>query len=322
MPGGIQCVFAVEDIMRMTNRAAMMCFAILLMINSISCGGSEEARNARSSFEKAELEWRDERDQRMKKSTSWLTIAGLFWLEEGENFFGTGPDSGVRLPEGSAPLHGGIFMLRGDEVKVAVEEGVTITYNDSTIKEMVLKSDTDGKPDVIRLNDLKMWVIKRGERFAIRLRDLNEPHYKNYGGLDFFEPKIEYRIKAEFVKFPEPKTIRLATVVGSEAEMLFPGYVDFNLKGKKYRLDVFGGGHDAEQLFIIFKDKTSGKETYGACRFLVADVLEDGSVDLNFNRAYNPPCAYTPYATCPLPPSQNELPIPIRAGEKQYGKGH
>jgi uncharacterized protein (DUF1684 family) len=286
----------------------------------LSCG--EESRGERLAFEKGELEWRAERDEKMKEPTSWLTIAGLFWLEEGENGFGTSGDNAIRLPEGSAPAYAGMIMLRRDEIEVIVEESVTVTWNDSTITRMTLKSDADGVPDVIQLNDLKMWIIKRGDRYAVRLRDLNAKRFKEYHGLDFFAPKMEYRVTAEFVPYPEPKMITLATVVGTETEISSPGYVSFVLDGKEMRLDVFGDGHDAEELSIIFKDLTSGRETYGACRFLVADVLESGDVELNFNRAYNPPCAYTPYATCPLPPPQNELPVAIKAGEKQYKKGY
>jgi uncharacterized protein (DUF1684 family) len=308
--------------MRLRNSIALSCLILLVMDYSLSCGGSGEARMERSAFERAELEWRAERDERMKGPTSWLTIAGLFWLQEGTNGFGAGHGNTIRLPEGSAPERAGVIVLHNEEVTVIAEDGASVMCNDSTITEMKLKSDADGVPDVLRLNDLRMWIIKRGDRFALRLRDLNEPRYKNCRGLDFFPPKLKYRVEADFVPFAEPKTITLATAVGMETEIVSPGYVSFALDGKPLRLDVFGDGHDAGELFIIFKDETSGGETYGACRFLVAGLRENGSVELNFNRAYNPPCAYTPYATCPLPPPQNELPVAIRAGEKQYRKGH
>lgn len=308
--------------MKSIIRDAIKSFTILLILCSFSCGGSERTRDELSAFKKAELEWREECDQGMKKPTSWLTIAGLFWLDEGENTFGTGSENDIRLPEGSAPSYAGIFTLQKEGIKVVAAEGAGITYNDSIIEAMMLQSDAEGKPDVIQLNDLKMWVIKRGDRYAIRLRDLNAPRYRNYHGLKFFPPREEYRVRAAFVPFPEPKTVKLATVVGTETEMPSPGYLEFRIGKKELRLDVFGEDPESKNLFIIFKDRTSGRETHGACRFLASRVLDDGSVDLNFNRAYNPPCAYTPYATCPLPPQQNELSVPIKAGEKQYEKGH
>jgi uncharacterized protein (DUF1684 family) len=186
---------------------------------------------------------------------------------------------------------------------------------------MELASDAGGGQDVIELGELRMWVIERGGRFAIRLRDFNAARYKNYKGLKFYRPREELRVKAEYVPFEIPKILKLATMVGTEAEMISPGYLTFRLDGRDLRLDVFGEP-ESNELFIILRDETSGDETYGACRYMTASLLEDGAVDLNFNRAHNPPCAYTPYATCPLPPPQNELPVRIEAGEKRYTKGH
>ena len=271
---------------------------------------------------KAELAWRDVRDQEMKNPSSWLTIAGLYWLKEGENTFGTDAENDIRLPEGAAPAFAGTFILRDGIVKILSTEGIEFKIEGNPTKEKTLNSDETGKPDIVELNDLRMWVIKRGDRLAVRLRDLNAPRYKNYSGLDFFPPQEKYKINAAFIPYPSPKTEILATVVGTEAQMKVPGYIIFKFGGKEYRLDAFETKPESNILFIIFKDGTNGNETYGASRFMNAEILDDGSVDLNFNRAHNPPCAYTPYATCPLPPPQNVLPLRIEAGEKLYGQGH
>jgi uncharacterized protein (DUF1684 family) len=275
-------------------------------------------------FVKDEMKWREERDKQMRSSTSWLTIAGLFWLEKGENSFGTDSSNKIKLPEGSAPPVAGTFVLKDDTVKVVAHEGVALKVEGKIIKEKVLRGDEvyPEEPDVVELGDLRMWVIRRGERSAIRLRDLHAVAYKNYKGLDFFPPSEKFKIEAVFVPLPTPKTVTVATVIGTEEEMKSPGYVKFMIDGKEFRLDAFAENAQSKQLFFIFKDETNGKETYGAGRFMTSNVLEDGKVDLNFNRAYNPPCSYTPYATCPLAPEQNWLKIRIEAGEKSYAGGH
>ncbi len=289
---------------------------LLLLISTIHCSKEDP------DFVKAELQWRIERDQQMRNPTSWLTIAGLFWLEEGEHTFGTDPKNKIRLPEGSAPAFAGTFIRHNDVVKVIHTGNTAMTIEGKQINEQVLTPDASGKPDVIELNDLKMWVIKRGDRLAIRLRDLNAAPYKEYTGLEFFPPRAKYKLNASFTPYSPRKSQVLSTMVGTTTEMEVPGYLTFQIDGREYRLDAFGDYPESNDLFIIFKDGTSGVETYGASRFMGAEILEDGTVDLNFNRAYNPPCAYTHYATCPLSPPQNILTVRIEAGEKKYAKSH
>jgi len=277
-------------------------------------------KNDDKSFIKKELAWRENRDKRMRLQTSWLNVAGLFWLVEGENSFGTNPLNKIKLPQGSAPSSAGKFIFYKGKITVVANQGVELKAQDKPITQKILKGDDSGRPDIIALNDLRMWVIKRGDQYAIRLRDLNALAYKNYKGLDFFPPSKKYKIIADFVPYPDPKKVTLDTIIGTETEMTSPGYVKFFIDGQEYSLEAFSGG--SKSLFFIFKDETNGKETYEASRFMVSDVLDNGKVDLNFNRAYNPPCAYTPYATCPLPPPQNYLKVRIEAGEKKYPGSH
>jgi len=281
-------------------------------------GSAVLCQEADQEFVKAEMEWRAQRDRRMREPTSWLTIAGLFWLEEGENSFGTSSSNKIVLPQGSAPSDAGKFVFTEGKVEVIANEGTILKVNGQEVKDMVIKGDDAGKPDVVELGDLRMWVIKRGNRYAIRLRDLNAAPFKNYKGLEFFPPKKEYKIVADFIPYSPAKKISVATIIGTVEEMESPGYVKFRFKGKEYTLDAFSGNKDNTMLFFVFSDETSGEETYGGGRFMVSAVLEGGKVDLNFNRAYNPPCAYTPYATCPLPPKQNRLKFRVEAGEKKY----
>jgi uncharacterized protein (DUF1684 family) len=267
-----------------------------------------------------EQTWRAKRDKEMRSPVSWLNIAGLFWLKEGENRFGTSTSNSIKLPKDSAPPFAGNFILESKTVTVTAEIGVEFKFKGNIIHKMILKGDDTGKPDVIALNNLRMWVIKRFDRYAIRLRDLNHAPFKNYTHLDFFPPTEKFKLEAEFHPFPEPKQVELGTVIGENTEMNSPGYVTFTLDGKEYRLDAFS--KEPKKLFFIFGDETNGRETYEASRFMDADILEKGKVDLNFNRAYNPPCAYTPHATCPLPHPQNQLKTRILAGEKKYPDSH
>jgi uncharacterized protein (DUF1684 family) len=267
-------------------------------------------------FIQRELAWRASRDEEMRSPTSWLNIAGLFWLKEGENGFGTAESNPIILPRGSAPLFAGKYILKNDAVTVIAEKGVALKVEERIIDRQALKGDDTGKPDVIVLNSLRMWVIKRFDRYAIRLRDLNHRPFLNYQSLEFFPPAEKFKLEAEFHPFPEPRKMEVETVLGENTAMDSPGYVIFRIDGDEYRLDAFSGG--PKKLFFIFGDATNGEETYEASRFMEADILDNSKVDLNFNRAYNPPCAYTPYATCPLPPPQNQLNSAIRAGEKKY----
>jgi uncharacterized protein (DUF1684 family) len=275
------------------------------------------------SFFDREMSWRENRDRQMKSSSSWLTIAGLFWLKEGKNTFGTSSACDIRLPAASAPDTAGYYSHQQGKTALHSAQGAEIKWKNQTIRvKENLKTDESGQPDILELNDLRMWVIRRGERFAIRLRDLNNPAYKSYKGLDYFPPDRRFKIRADYTAFEQPKNITVATMIGTDTPMQAAGYVRFSVEGQECRLLAFGDGK-GKQLFFIFSDATSGRETYGASRFMSARILESGRVDLNFNRAYNPPCAYTPYATCPLPPPENHLQVPIEAGEKKYpGSSH
>lgn len=292
----------------------VLCLVILGWIPSMF--PKEFSREDQKTFFQEELEWREQRDREMRAPTSWLNIAGLFWLKEGKNSFGTSGENPIKLPEGSAPSFAGSYILDKGTVTVASKQGIPLKIGGKTIHKAELKGDDTGSPDIVELNDLRMWVIKRFDQYAIRLRDLNHSPYKNYKGLDFFRPTEKYKVLGEYHPFPEPKNMEVGTAVGLNTEMSSLGYVIFEIEGKLYRLDAFSG--EPKTLFFIFGDETNGKETYEASRFMVARFLKNGKVDLNFNRAFNPPCAYTPFATCPLPPPQNQLKIQILAGEKKY----
>jgi len=288
-----------------------------LMVNGSFTNTTNAIKN--EDFDKEEMKWREDRDKSMRSPTSWLTIAGLFWLDEGENTFGTDKTNKLVLPSGSAPSFCGKFILGEGRVKVIAAEGAGIKIEGEDIDEKILTSDDQGNPDVLELKDLRMWVLKRGERYGIRMRDSNAQAYKEYKGLEFFPPREKFRMKGNFVPYDKEKTIEITTFAGTKAEMISPGSVLFALDGKEYRLEAFKADEKNTKLFIVFKDLTNEEKTFAKGRFLTVDVLENGKVDLNFNRAVNPPCNYTPYATCPVPPHKaNWLNVRIEAGEKTY----
>ena len=264
--------------------------------------------------------WRQERETRLKADGGWLTLAGLFWLKEGPNRFGTDPAGDIVLPEGSAPAKTGAFELTGEQVTVALQPGATGRIGGKAVSGATpMRPDTSGSPDVLEMGTLTMNVIKRGDRYGIRLKDKNSPVRKGFTGLKWFDIQEAYRVEARWVSHPQPKPVKVPNVLGQTESMPSPGYAEFTLSGKVVRLDGVLEDPQAEQLFFILRDQTSGKETYGAGRFLYADLPKAGKVVLDFNKAYNPPCAFTPYATCPLPPPQNWMPVRVEAGEMAYG---
>ena len=246
-------------------------------------------------------EWRRQREANLRRDGGWLTVTGLFWLHEGINRFGTSAANDIVLPAGTAEA--GVFELHQGKVTARIG---------GSPRE--LRADTD---DLVQVGRLRLYVIQRGDRTAIRVKDPESPFLKDFHGLQYFLPREDYRVEARFVA--EPRKIPIANIVGQSELDDSPGYVVFQLRGRQFRLYPVLEEPDAKELFFIFRDQTAGKETYGAGRFLYTDLPKDGRVVLDFNKAYNPPCAFTPYATCPLPPPQNRLAVRIEAGEQKYG---
>ena len=246
-------------------------------------------------------EWRQKRDAGLRRDGGWLTVTGLFWLHEGQNVFGTGAKSDVVLPSG--PARAGVFELHNGKVTVKMD-GAT----------RPLKTDSE---EFAKVGRLRLYVIQRADKVGIRMKDPESPYLKEFRGVESFPAREEYKVAAQFVA--DPKKIPITNILGQTEPEDSPGYVVFRLHGQEYRLRPVFDDPGSKDLFFMFRDQTAGKETYGAGRFLDTDPPKDGKVVLDFNKAYNPPCAFTPYATCPLPPHENRLPVRIEAGEKTYG---
>jgi len=247
-------------------------------------------------------QWRQARAAALQKEGGWLTVAGLFWLHEGVNTFGVDPANDIALPDG--PAQAGVFELHAGAVSA-------ILKGESVRRE--LKPDS---ADVVRVGRLSLFPIQRGDRLGIRLKDPESAPRKAFHGLDYFPASGAYRIAARWVA--EPRQIPILNVLGQTESSRCPGYAAFRIGETDLKLYPILEEPDAQELFYIFRDLTSGKETYPAGRFLYSALPKDGSVVLDFNKAVNPPCAFTAFATCPLPPPENRLPVRIEAGEKRY----
>jgi uncharacterized protein (DUF1684 family) len=263
--------------------------------------------------------WQNRRVQNLKKETGWLNLAGLYWLKQGENSIGSDPSNDIIFPSG-APLKIGTIILKDSVTQLKVNEGIDLTINNYKTKESLLLNDLTGNSTVMSVGSYKWNVIKRGDRYGIRLRDLNSPAVKNFPGIDTYPIDKTWKIEASFVKSSEPRKIMVPTIIGTVEEDISNGSLSFTKDGKSYSLVPIV---EEDSFFLIFADETNGEDTYGAGRFLYTSLPDsNGKVILDFNKSYNPPCAFTKYATCPLPPKDNYLHLKVTAGEKKYGHGH
>ena len=301
--------------MRLTARLAAA-LALALAAASTSTGLPAGEPSYAAEIQK----WRAEREAHLKADGGWLSVAGLFWLKPGPNAFGSDPTNAIVLPADSAPAHAGIFEFADGKTTLRVEPGVMITSAGKPVTMLDLKPDTSGAGDELTLGALSMYVIQRGDRYGIRLKDVHSARRREFKGLRWFPIRESYRVTARFVAYDTPQPIPIPNVLCQVNELPSPGYVVFKLGGQQLRLDPVLEAPDDSELFFIFRDETSAKETYGGGRFLYSEMPKDGSVVLDFNKAYSPPCAFTPFATCPLPPPQNWLPLRVEAGELAYGK--
>jgi uncharacterized protein len=263
-------------------------------------------------------EWRLKRVDALTSDTGWLTLAGLFWLKQGANTFGRAASNALSLDNPSLADTAGTFNVRGHQVRFDARAGSGVTYQGRAVTSLELAADVTGKPTVLESGTLRFFVIERAGNLGVRVRDLANPHRLRFQGLSYFPVSTDWVLNARFEPYEPARHIRIVNILGMEEEMLSPGAVVFARNGQQWRLDTVLEGPGDQELFIMFADATSGHETYGAGRFLYVPLPVAGHARLDFNKAYNPPCALNDFATCPLPPPQNRLKLRIDAGEKTY----
>lgn len=250
--------------------------------------------------------WQQQRDRSLRSPDSWLTLVGLFWLKPGDNTIGSGPSNDFVLPQGSAPEHVGTLHMENDTVVFTSPTGSsrTLAYN-------------EGKPDTVHAGSISFLVIKRGGKLGVRVKDSSSPVLKSFTGLKYFPVNPGLHFQAKFI--PDSKKVPILNVLGQTEMEESPGIAEFTYQGQQFHLRPV---YEGDTLFFLFRDPTNKTETYQAGRMLNTPLPVNGQVDLDFNRAYNPPCTFTPYATCPLPPKENTLTFRVEAGEMRYGQGH
>ncbi len=304
-------------------RRTTLCLLILFAAGLAGCAAEEEALPAAPVVDleahRQEIEqWRQERHESLEQPDGWFSLVGLFWLEEGESAVGSDPSSAVRLPD-SAPARVGVLRMADGSVELEADPEAGITVGGEETARAALATDAEGEPTVVEVGSIRFYLIDRGGKIGVRVKDSRSPALLEFEGLESFEVDPVWRVEGRFVPYDPPKPIAVPTVLGTVGEQPSPGAVEFDVAGQTQRLDVLPGDG---QYFIVFGDASNGKQTYGGGRFLdAAEADETGRVVLDFNKAYNPPCAFTPYATCPLPPRQNRLEPAVLAGEKKYAGG-
>jgi uncharacterized protein (DUF1684 family) len=256
----------------------------------------------------------------LKREDGWLTLVGLFWLQEGENRLGSDPQSNrIVFPKDATPGAMGSLELSKGVVTLRAAPDAGLTSAGQPVTTLTLRSDADGPPTVVKHGRISFFLIKRGERLGIRVKDSANPVLLGFHGIDSYPIDGRWRFDARWEAYRPAKTIPVPNILGSVDQEKSHGAVVFEVGGRPYRLDAVQEP-GSEDLFLIFGDETNGVETYGGGRFLYASPADkDGRVVVDFNKAYNPPCVFTPYATCPLPPRQNRLALRVEAGEKKFG---
>jgi|LauGreDrversion4_2_1035121.scaffolds.fasta_scaffold01049_7 uncharacterized protein (DUF1684 family) len=263
--------------------------------------------------------WRESRDRSLRAPDGWLAVSGLFYVQPGRHDFGSGVDCAVRLTAQSSPPLAGTLHVTTDQVTFTAADGVSLLLNGTEAQQGQLKIDLFAgeadSADRLQVGTTTLQLIRRSGRLAVRLRDSQNPLRLSFRGEQWYPIQDEYRVEAKWVPYTEQRLIQIENVKGGVSESRLAGRVEFELQGQHLKLDVLEDS--ADSLMIVFRDQTSGRDTYGAGRFLSFPIPQDSSVTLDFNRAYNPPCAWNPHTLCPLPPKSNHLPITVAAGARK-----
>ncbi len=293
-------------------------YLFLLFILVVICSCSKK-NNSDPVYTSEITNWHTKRVENLKRESGWLNLAGLFWLKPGENSFGSDPSNNIVFPN-DAPAKIGSIILKDSTVMLKVNNNTMVTVAGKNVNNIILDNDMTGNPTIMANGSFKWFIIQRGDKFGIRLRNLNAPLAKDFPGIETYDIDKSWRVTATFDKYLHPEIIKVPSIIGTVELDTVYGHLSFNKDGKVYSLVPIVEG---DSYFIIFADETNGEETYGAGRFLYTSLPDSaGKVILDFNKAYNPPCAFTKYATCPLPPKDNYLHLKVTAGEKKFDHEH
>jgi hypothetical protein len=298
---------------------------VLILSHSMVAASGAGTSDEQTAWQRDLLAWRTQRATNLQAPEGWLSLIALGWLKEGDNSFGSAPDNRIAL-SGKGPDHIAIVRLEKGALRLlppARGFPKELLVDGQPAKEQPLIADDAEKPSKLTIGTLTIIAIHRDDQFALRVKDLQAPTRVGFHGLRWYAPNAAYRVHARWIPYNPPKVLDIPTVLGTTTHMPAPGAAEFTLDGQVVRLEPVLEDPTATDLFFILRDATSKTTTYGAGRFLYTElpdhgVSQPGELWLDFNRLVNPPCAFTPYATCPLPPAQNRLSVPIPAGEQRY----
>jgi uncharacterized protein (DUF1684 family) len=296
---------------------------VLLMASPLA----SKIHSQNGSWQRDLADWRAQHTAELQKPDGWLALVGLEWLQPGDNSFGSAPDNKIHLPD-SAPAHLGILHLEGSTITLRPPSGgfppdFYVAGKPAEPQALYTDPDSDKNNPRLTIGTLNMYVLHRGERYGLRIKDSKSKALVDFRELHWFPPNAKYRVTARWIPYVPPKSTTLTTLIGTHYSQPVPGAAEFTLNGRTYRLEPVVEDPTEAKLFFIIRDTTSKSTTYGACRFLYTGfpgngLTRPGKLVLDFNQLENPPCAYTSFATCPLPPAGNRLKIPLPVGEKRY----
>jgi uncharacterized protein len=300
-------------------------FALLVFGTALATAADTKAANDQTTWQSDLLTWRAQRATSLQAPEGWLSLIALGWLKEGDNTVGSADDCHVQIA-GKGPAHIAIVRLDKSKLQLRPPDGgfpKDLMVDGKPAKEQSLFADDSENASKITIGSLTIIVIHRDDRYGLRIKDPQAPTRVGFHGLKWYAPNATYRIHARWIPYNPPKILDIPTVLGTTTHLPAPGAAEFTIDGQVVRLEPVLEDPKSTDLFFIMRDTTSKTTTYGAGRFLYTDlpdhgVGQPGEVWLDFNRAVNPPCAFTAYATCPLPPNQNRLSVPIPAGEERY----
>ncbi|MFQ5639933.1 MAG: DUF1684 domain-containing protein [bacterium] len=303
------------------SKTLMWALFLIFFSNLPGCDRSASDQDSDTNYIAEIQEWQRERIAGLKSETGWLNLAGLYWLKEGENTFGSDPENDLVFPE-KAPKLMGAFVQKNTDVSVKIVPGAGVTHEGRPVTHLKVYTAGAGERTVLQHGSLAWFVIERDGMLGVRLRDLENPALSRFKGIDRYDIDPKWKIAAELRPYASEKIVEVPTVLNTVRKQASPGALIFKVNGETYTLDSVSENNSG-QVFVIFADKTTGVETYSGGRFLYVDKPgEDGKTFIDFNKAYNPPCAFSAFSTCPLPPAQNRLPFAVTAGEKMYEYDH
>ena len=302
----------------------MLHFAAVLLVASVSAGvGVSQAGVADTKpppYTQQIATWRKQRVDRLTGPNGWLSLVGLEWLKNGPNRIGSAKDNDIVLA--GAPAHLGTVTLHGGKATIELAPDANATVDGAKQKSAELLDDSREKPTAVAFGTANFYLVHRGDRYGLRIKDSEAPTRKHFLGIDYFDIDPTWRVEAKWEAYDPPHEVEESNILGQVDKVVVPGAAVFERGGKTYRVEPVIETPGDTDYFLVFADKTSGKETYGAARFVYAEPPKDGKIVIDFNKAYNPPCAFTPFATCPLPTAQNRLGLRVTAGEKKYRGAH